>query len=70
MDSLLKQMLTTFSDHYMHIGGDEVVENCWLEDASITAWMAQKGFDADDVYTYFVDHAQDFLLVTYTHTAS
>jgi N-acetyl-beta-hexosaminidase len=59
----MTQLLTALTDDYMHVGGDEVVENCWLDDPTVTSWMAKMGYSADDVYEYFVNHVQKFLAV-------
>lgn len=39
-----------------------MVESCWLNDKSITDWMAKKGFSSDDVFNYFIAHGQNYLL--------
>lgn len=33
-----------FDDQFIHTGGDEVVLDCWTEDAQIAAWMKSKGY--------------------------
>eukprot|EP01087_Luapelamoeba_hula_P009181 TRINITY_DN2359_c0_g1_i1.p1 TRINITY_DN2359_c0_g1~~TRINITY_DN2359_c0_g1_i1.p1 ORF type:complete len:529 (-),score=69.71 TRINITY_DN2359_c0_g1_i1:52-1638(-) len=54
--SLLTEMTspTLFTDSYLHVGGDEVVFGCWLEDPSIVAWMKSLGLaNGQQVYNYF-----------------
>ena len=37
------EMAKAVPDDYMHIGGDEVITGCWLENPNITSWMMQHG---------------------------
>ena len=39
--SFFQEISTVFSDHYMHMGGDEVTYDCWKQDPSIATWMAK-----------------------------
>jgi hexosaminidase len=39
----LTEMSTLFPDQYIHLGGDEVVFGCWLEDRQIRQWMQNHG---------------------------
>lgn len=36
---VLKYVNTTFTDDYVHFGGDEVVYNCWGDRPAIVSWM-------------------------------
>lgn len=44
-----------FPDNYIHLGGDEVNADCWLDDEAIAEFMKQKGWgnDTDFVRAYF-----------------
>jgi hexosaminidase len=45
---------------HIHMGGDEVVEDCWNDDPQVAAWMAAKGLDSKGVYQLFVDRVHEF----------
>lgn len=51
-----------FPDDFLHLGGDEVNTACWSSSPVISAWLAAKGFTADDGYAYFVKRAADIAL--------
>jgi len=44
LNSFLKEMSGLFSDDFFHLGGDEVVFQCWFDDERIAKWAASKGF--------------------------
>jgi hexosaminidase len=57
---LLRAVLATsksiFPDSFVHLGGDEVVEDCWAQDPAVLAWMKARGYTSTaDVYQYFVN---------------
>ena len=43
LQGVLLQVASQFPDGMLHVGGDEVVTGCWLEDPTVKAWMQQKG---------------------------
>jgi hexosaminidase len=43
IDLLLTELAELFPDEYMHIGGDEVDGECWLEDGLIREWAQTHG---------------------------
>merc|ERR1711907_100261 len=45
-------------ENLMHLGGDEVNTNCWTKSPTISKWLADHGYTADDGYKYFVKRAQ------------
>ncbi|EGG23056.1 glycoside hydrolase family 20 protein [Cavenderia fasciculata] len=62
--TVIGQILSTlgrlFPDPYIHLGGDEVSVECWLEDKELVARMAQKGIHSGDQYMpYFLDRLLD-----------
>ena len=63
LQGVLADIKSASASPYLHLGGDEVVYNCWAEDPSITEFMAEEGFeDYDDVYAYFIQRAEGLLL--------
>jgi N-acetyl-beta-hexosaminidase len=44
------EVAALFPDAYMHLGGDEVVIDCWNEDPKVVAWMQANGLDGKGVY--------------------
>eukprot|EP00762_Andalucia_godoyi_P001737 ANDGO_07044.mRNA.1 hypothetical protein len=53
IQKLFSEMLALFPDNYAHIGGDEIVFGCWLDDDSIKSFLKQKGWTASDLYRYY-----------------
>jgi len=48
VDGLFSEISKLFIEEYFHIGGDEVVYNCWKEDSNITNWMQRNGIQTFD----------------------
>jgi len=43
---------------WVHLGGDEVVDYCWKDDAAVVAWMRARGWSQDDtgkLYQWFLE---------------
>ena len=57
LDALLTEMMTLFPPPFLHLGGDEVPEACWLGNSNVTGWMAAQGMgkDANALESYFVN---------------
>jgi hexosaminidase len=54
ISAIVSQMASLTPDNCMHIGGDEVITGCWMQDAAITAWMKQHGMSsATQLLQYF-----------------
>lgn len=52
---IMKDVMETTGVKNFHLGGDEVVYGCWSNDASIVAFMAEKGWtNYDRLLEYFV----------------
>jgi len=43
LDGLLSQAANDFGDDFVHLGFDEVNENCFMSDAGLVEWMAGNG---------------------------
>ena len=43
VDALFGELAEIFPDPFVHIGGDEVQPDCWLESEEISAYMAEHG---------------------------
>jgi hexosaminidase len=54
---VLADAAALWSDAFLHLGGDEVVEGCWAEDPAVQAWMAARNTTTKGVYQYFVTQA-------------
>ena len=50
---VLAQVADIFPSRYLHIGGDEVSEQCWREDDELMSWAKEKGFATRDISKYF-----------------
>ena len=50
---ILAQVVEVFPSRYLHIGGDEVSEQCWQEDEKLMSWAKGKGFATRDITKYF-----------------
>eukprot|EP01094_Clydonella_sp_ATCC50884_P010127 TRINITY_DN1968_c0_g1_i1.p1 TRINITY_DN1968_c0_g1~~TRINITY_DN1968_c0_g1_i1.p1 ORF type:complete len:548 (+),score=159.09 TRINITY_DN1968_c0_g1_i1:50-1693(+) len=49
-------------DNYWHIGGDEVVTGCWMENTNVTSWMQQHGISSStQLLQYFETNMQKVL---------
>jgi len=56
VEGFLTEMAALFPDHFLHVGGDEVVFGCWQNDPKIAAWMRSQGYTTgEQVEQYFED---------------
>lgn len=57
LDKFLSEMIALFPPPFLHLGGDEVPEKCWLSDKDVVAWMARHGMglNANELESYFVN---------------
>jgi len=63
LNSFLKEMSGLFSDDFFHLGGDEVVFQCWFDDERIAKWAASKGFtNGAQIEEYFEQKLQTMVL--------
>src|SRR5690606_10740989 len=46
LDGLLTEMAGLYPENFMHLGGDEVVTGCYLNNQSIVDWMKQNGYSS------------------------
>jgi len=50
----MAEMSTIFTDEFIHTGGDEVVVDCWMNDAIIAEWAKKNNLkNGYDIYAYF-----------------
>ena len=62
LQGILADLEAATGTSYLHLGGDEVVYNCWAEDSSITDFMTAQGIESyDDLFEYFIQKAQGLL---------
>lgn len=55
VEGVIAQLASSFSDSYVHLGGDEVVYGCWNEDPAIVAYMKRNGIaDANALLVQFI----------------
>jgi hexosaminidase len=55
VQGVISQLASTFSDPFIHLGGDEVIYGCWLEDPNILAYMQQNNISTpNDLMKSFV----------------
>ena len=59
LDSLLGELAPFFGDsEFLHLGGDELPQTSWAGNATVAAWMKDKGFDNDMAMSYFVNRVK------------
>eukprot|EP01102_Stenamoeba_stenopodia_P017174 TRINITY_DN6117_c0_g1_i1.p1 TRINITY_DN6117_c0_g1~~TRINITY_DN6117_c0_g1_i1.p1 ORF type:complete len:557 (-),score=123.15 TRINITY_DN6117_c0_g1_i1:93-1682(-) len=62
VEGVFGEMSAAFIDSHFHIGGDELVLDCWAEDANITQWMKQNNVATlTDLWQYFETKVTNFL---------
>jgi len=60
--AVFTQISELFADNYFHVGGDELVLNCWSQDENITLWMEQNNIpNTIALWQYFETHVVNFL---------
>eukprot|EP00040_Diaphanoeca_grandis_P004491 m.29055 g.29055 ORF g.29055 m.29055 type:complete len:569 (-) comp16032_c0_seq1:22-1728(-) len=56
LDKFLGEMIDLFPPPFLHLGGDEVPDTCWLSDSRIVSWMKNNSIaDANALESYFVN---------------
>lgn len=61
VQDVISQLTSTFSDGYVHLGGDEVVYGCWLQDPSVQRYMKEHRIaSANDLMKEFISRVQAF----------
>ena len=53
LKAFLGEMAAVFEDEFMFLGGDEVNTTCWDDNAGIAKWMAQRGLNSTQLFSYF-----------------
>jgi hexosaminidase len=53
VESILTQIASIFPSKYLHIGGDEINEQCWEENSNLTSWANQIGISPREITKYF-----------------
>ena len=53
IQTVLDQLVNASGITRLHLGGDEVVTDCWTGDPAIASWMEKNGLDANDALRYF-----------------
>lgn len=48
LGDFLEEVAGTFFDNYIHLGGDEVNQDCWKANANVTSWMAKNNIKSYD----------------------
>lgn len=60
LQGFFAELAGVFSDSYLHLGGDEVLFDCWASNPSIQAWMSANGLGAN--YTLLESYYEQKLL--------
>lgn len=50
---ILSQLVDIFPSRYLHIGGDEVSEQCWREDEHLMRWARDRDLGVRNITRYF-----------------
>jgi hypothetical protein len=58
--AILQQITEIFPSKYLHIGGDEVDEKCWGENATLLAWAKENNLTVHTITPYFERKIVDF----------
>lgn len=59
IEAVVAALVQVVPDSFMHFGADEVVQGCWKEDPTISAWMQKKGWtDYNLLLAYFETRLQ------------
>lgn len=53
IEEILTQIAGIFPSKYLHVGGDEVDEKCWLESADVLRWLEERNLSAKHITKYF-----------------
>jgi len=53
LDTFIGELAGRFPEQVLHLGGDEVVYQCWNESVKIRAYMKQHGMTLPQLYTMF-----------------
>lgn len=53
VEEILKQIIGIFPSRYLHIGGDEVNEQCWRESVALQEWAKRTNVNAHQLTKYF-----------------
>ncbi|XP_041369697.1 beta-hexosaminidase subunit alpha-like [Gigantopelta aegis] len=62
LSQLFSEVASVFTDHYVHLGGDEVSFNCWMSNPQITAFMASKNWtDYGKLEQYYMQNVLDIV---------
>jgi len=62
LDAFFGEMVALFPDRYFHIGGDELVDTQWKQNAAIQAFAAEKAFrTSTELHAYFNQRIQALL---------
>lgn len=66
---LFAEIVNTFPDPYVHLGGDEVPFDCWASNPQIRAYMHRRGFN-DSYQRLEEEYIQQLLNITWSLNAS
>lgn len=58
MAGLLSDLAALFPEQLMHLGGDEVIYQCWQDRPYIMQWLAARNLTLTGGYLYYVSHVQ------------
>ncbi|CAI5999427.1 unnamed protein product, partial [Closterium sp. NIES-65] len=59
---VLTDLRSVFTGSRIHIGGDEVKEDCWIQSERISQWMNQQGMQPRDAVRYFSNRVRSIAL--------
>ncbi|XP_059486841.1 beta-hexosaminidase subunit beta-like [Neocloeon triangulifer] len=58
IDKFFAELAEVFPDKYMHVGGDEVIKDCWKSNPDITKYMKMHNFTGyNQLESFYVDKA-------------
>ena len=58
--NLFTEIHQVFPDNYIHLGGDEVPDNCWFNDPEVATWAEEKGFTSNtEIQQYYMKRIYD-----------
>eukprot|EP00736_Rhodelphis_marinus_P012728 Rmarinus@m.28696 len=64
VEHVLTEAAALFGDEFVHVGGDEVIFDCWENNDDVRAWVEERGMSYAEAEGYFIQKALDYVRST------